>query len=336
MPAYFENGFMVEEPAWHGLGAVIPKDHPATTDVKEAIKVAGLDWKVIKVPLAVPDLESVPSEADAAVQIAIPQQVRGKRAIGRWGVFRDSDWRFIGDVGKRYTILQNEKAFAWFQPWLDQGIVKFETAGSLYNGAVVWVLGRVQQDDDEIIPGDTIKRYILLSTSHDGSQATYAGFSGIRTVCANTLQLAQTSANSKLLRCRHTKSQEQTLALIRDTMTLATQEFEATAEQYRLLARTTIKKDDLVSYVKLVLKVDPDEKELSGRRTNIIDKIVDNYRNGRGSEVAGQTAWGAYNAVAEWLSYDRSSGEKRLKSLWFGDGAKINQRALDVALQLAS
>jgi len=338
MSAYFENGFMVEEPAWHGLGAVIPKDHPATTDVKEAIKVAGLDWKVFKVPLFVPKSASVASDDDEAISISIPKDARGKRAIGHWGVFRDSDYRFIGCVGKKYSILQNKKAFEWFQPWLDSGSVKFETAGSLYDGAVVWVLGKVQQDDDEIIPGDAVKRYILLSTSHDGSQATYAGFSGIRVVCANTLRFAQDHGSSKLLKCRHTKGQNETLKLIQKTMDLANEDFKATADQYRLLARTTIKQDDLVSYVKVVLKTDEGTeakpKELSTKMGNIIDRIVDNYRNGRGSELATGTAWGAYNAVTEWLSYDRGTvGEKRLKSLWFGDGARLNQRALDVAVQ---
>ena len=48
----FESGFFVREPAWHGMRTVI-KDAP---DSKEAIKVAGLDWKVLQAPIcAIPD-----------------------------------------------------------------------------------------------------------------------------------------------------------------------------------------------------------------------------------------------------------------------------------------
>lgn len=54
MSADFESGFFVREPAWHGMGTVI-KDAP---DSKTAIKVAGLDWKVLQAPMcAMPDDE---------------------------------------------------------------------------------------------------------------------------------------------------------------------------------------------------------------------------------------------------------------------------------------
>ena len=50
--------------------------------------------------------------------------------------------------------------------------------------------------------------------------------------------------------------------------------------------------------------------------------------------VAG-TMWGALNAVNEYLAYERgSSDEGRLQSLWFGDSARLNQRALQVAMQM--
>lgn len=339
MPAFYESGFQVEKPAWHGLGRTIPADQARQMSIGDFIQAAELNWSVVKVPLMVPDAESVPNDDGTA--LAIPGGARGKRVASHFGVYRDSDWQQLGVVGRQYVPLQNEQAFHWFQPWLDAGQATMETAGSLYGGSVVWCMAKLSQDDDEIVPGDTLRRYILLSTSHDGSQATYAGFTDIRTVCANTLAMAQKSEASKILRTKHTKSQLASLELIRKTMDLANQEFVATADQFRKMARCAICRDDLVKYVKVVLEVDegtPESpKELSTRRANIIDAIVSRHDTGYGSDIARNTVWGAYNSVAEWLSYERGrAGETRLKSLWFGDGAKINKRAVDLAIQLTA
>ena len=61
---------------------------------------------------------------------------------------------------------------------------------------------------------------------------------------------------------RHSKSLHENLANIREVMDAANQQFEATAEQYRLLARKNINQADLRKYVKRVLKVE-DKEEIS-------------------------------------------------------------------------
>jgi hypothetical protein len=87
-----------------------------------------------------------------------------------------------------------------------------------------------------VAPGDEVEKYLLLSHGHDGSLAVRVGFTPVRVVCANTLSMAHGSDASKLIRVRHSKSLHENLANIREVMNLANAEFEATAEQYRLLA----------------------------------------------------------------------------------------------------
>lgn len=339
MPDYYESGFMVDKPAWHGLGTVIPAERAKFMTMAEFIGAAGLNWQVQKLPLYVPKVPSVQiGNGEDVRKFDIPADAQGKLATDCYGVFRDSDWKCLGSVGDRYTPLQNADAFAWFQPWVESGQVLLETAGSLYGGAVVWVMARLNQDEDEILPEDFVRRYILLSTSHDGSQAIYAGFTDIRTVCANTLAMAKKSKASKLLRCKHTEKHGEALARIRKAMDLANQEFIATAADYRKLAACRINRDDLIKYVKIVLGADEnDDDDISTRTSNQIDRIVHLHDNGKGAEMAKGTLWGAYNAVTEWLSYERGhNAETRLKSLWFGQNAKCNQDALTAALAMAS
>ena len=88
------------------------------------------------------------------------------------------------------------------------------------------------------------------------------------------------------------------LANIREVMDLANAEFEATAEQYRRLARKSINQADLRRYVKKVFKVE-DDQDGSTRLKNIMEEIVGLAEAGRGNDLPSVrgTLWTAYNGV---------------------------------------
>jgi hypothetical protein len=120
-------------------------------------------------------------------------------------------------------------------------------------------------------------------------------------------------------------------------MNFANEQFEATAEQYRLLARKSINQADLCRYVKRVLKMD-EGMNLSTRSQNIIDEIIGRCESGKGNDLPSVrgTYWTAYNGVNEWLAYERGHNQQnRLNSLWFGDSANVNRFALETALAMA-
>ena len=120
-------------------------------------------------------------------------------------------------------------------------------------------------------------------------------------------------------------------------MDLANQAFEATAQQYKLLARRSINQADLRKYVRRVLKIEGEE-DMSARSRNIVEGIVRLAEAGRGNDLPSirGTYWSAYNGISEWLTYSRGRSEdSRLNSLWFGAGALINRHALEAALDMA-
>src|SRR5204863_7206686 len=168
-------------------------------------------------------------------------------------------------------------------PFLDSKEAALHTAGSLREGSRVWVLAKLNRDPLVVAPGDEVEKFVLLSHGHDGSLAVRVGFSPIRVVCANTLALAHRADASKLIRVRHSKSLHENLANIREVMDLANQEFEATAEQYRLLARKNINQADLTRYVKKVMKAD--DKKPSTRMANLIKDIIGRCESGRGNDL---------------------------------------------------
>jgi phage/plasmid-like protein (TIGR03299 family) len=163
------------------------------------------------------------------------------------------------------------------------------------------------------------------------------GFTPIRVVCANTLALAHADkAGSKLIRVRHTRRLADNLEALQDVINLADQEFTATAEQYRQLRKHGVHQGDLAAYVRQVFGIE--SATLNGQQRRILEGCFRLFEEGRGAELPGVrgTLWGAYNAVTEYLGYVRGTNQDtRLSSLWFGESARTNQRALEIALAMA-
>jgi phage/plasmid-like protein (TIGR03299 family) len=318
-----ESMFSVNEVPWHGLGTLL--DSPPT--VAEAMREAGLDWTVTMREVRTVDGAEVP----------------GVRAT-----VRESDGRVLGCVGTYYKPLQNAEAFDFFNPFLAAGEATLETAGSLREGSRIWILAKLARDPSVIVPGDEVNKYILLANAHDGSLTVRVGFVPIRVVCANTLALAAEHQASKLLRIRHQKNVVASLTQLHDVMNTANASFEATAEQYRRLAKSAVVEDDLKRYVKTVFAphttwkkavVADEGDEVDDSKSRVYDAVKRLFETGRGANLPGVrgTMWAAYNAVTEYIGYERGEAQDtRVDSMWFRGGARINARALDTALAMAA
>jgi phage/plasmid-like protein (TIGR03299 family) len=308
---------------WHGIGHALN----GTETTEQAMVLAGCDSPVDLIPLfAHIGTKQIPTRQYATV--------------------RRSDESLLGYVGAGYRVIQNPTAFKWFDPLIESGLVTLETAGSLRNGKRVWILAKIKADPVEIVPGDPVNRYLLLSNSHDGTFAERIGYVGIRVVCANTQRMAFEDPASKLIRIRHTKNAEQAMQIVRETMKIADREFLATAEQYKQMTRCSVDTRTLKAYVrrvfvpKMVTKGATDA-ELAEASTcaRVIPEIIKLFESGRGSSLPGVkgTMWGAYNAATEYLNHARGkSADARLDSLWFGEAGRISDRAMTVALTMAA
>jgi len=312
-----ESMFYLGNVPWHGLG--IKLETPPT--IEEAIEEAGLNWRVDRKPLVI-----------QGTDIQVPS----------YATVRDSDQSVLGVVGKTYRVLQNETAFKWFQPFLDSGEVELHTAGSLRNGRHVWILARVKGGDAEIVKGDTIEQYILLSHSHDGTCAIRAGFTGIRVVCANTVAAAHSAKDSKLIKIRHSENAELALSKVRQSLDVGRREFAATAQGMREMAATGCDIKTLKAYIREVFAPEvtlSTATEQNSTVERLCEKIVPLFEDGRGAQLPGVkgTLWGGYNSVTEFLTWERGrSADTRLENLWFGPAGNLAQRAYDVALKMAA
>lgn len=192
MAANVESMFYTRTAPWHGLGVRVEE----VLGSKEALIQAGLDWKVEQ------------TDVYAA---------SGERIPGYKANIRDIDRSVLGIVGDRYKIVQNEEAFAFTDGLLGEG-VKYETAGSLAGGKIVWMLAKLPEK--YIISGDAIEPYLVFCNSHDGSGAIRVAMTPVRVVCQNTLNLALKGA-SRVWSARHTGNVMNRMDEARETLQLA-------------------------------------------------------------------------------------------------------------------
>jgi phage/plasmid-like protein (TIGR03299 family) len=160
-----ETMFSVRQVPWHGLGKVIEDE----VDSVAAIKAAGLDWEVKQTPIYQPNGNLIPEY---------------------YANIRSSDNKVLGVVTGRYTIVQNQQAFAFTDALVGSGDVKYETAGSLHDGKKVWMLAKLQGHEGFHLNDDKTEIYICFTNTHDGSGAVRVLVTPIRVVCQNTLNLA--------------------------------------------------------------------------------------------------------------------------------------------------
>jgi phage/plasmid-like protein (TIGR03299 family) len=323
----FESGlFTNNEEAWHGLGVVMPEK---VYDIQKALTVGGLDWTVSKRPLAY-------TANDGQDVIEMP---------GYYALARDSDNTILNPcVSKTYVPLQNSEAFSFFEPFLHEQDCFISAAISLQNGKKVCMTVEIEDNEREIVPGDTVKTYLLLVTSHDGSSKTIVKYTDKRPVCQNTLRMAL-AGSGEFRAVRHSSNQLERLQSIQSSLNLYKRSFEHQVSLYKQLANKRMDVDATRNYLETLLHRElketgvrlekaPEEVKLEDNR--FARKCLENYLFTPDLQMPGVegTAWAAFNSVTEAVKYRSSNPDNRLNSIWFGPDGKLIERAKELALTI--
>lgn len=307
----------VGEKPWHELGTRVES---AMTSA-EAIKLAGLDWKVEKQQIYLP--------SGAGVQ-------------GKFATVRMDQDLALGVVGNRYTILQNSQAFGFADALVGIKEAIYHTAGALGQGEIIWILAKLN-GVIEVVKGDITEKYLLLMNRHDGYGSVVIQWTGIRVVCQNTLNMALHNGGADIsVALRHTASMGLRVDEVRKALGIISAKEKIFAEAGKRLAAVQLTAEAWKDYL-LKLELAP-KKDAEGtgktRAENVMREVTALFEHGKGTEIPGVrgTLWGGMNAVVEYADYVRKGDgalTNRAKSLLMGSGADLKQRAWDVALQLA-
>jgi phage/plasmid-like protein (TIGR03299 family) len=213
---------------------------------------------------------------------------------GRHAVTRATDDRALGVVGDTYRIVHNEEAFEWMDALLgDAHGFHYEAAGSLRNGAMVWLLAKAPFPID--LPDSTVDSYVLLTNGHDGMHAVTAAVTPVRVVCANTLRAALGGTRNKVS-IRHTPSAERRLAEAQRVLGLAQGAADHMERTARDLLAKRISEADVVDVLDQLVPVEGSDRSRT-RARNIRGDILTTYRSADDQREIVGTAWGLFNAV---------------------------------------
>ena len=311
--------FYVGEEPWHRLGTRL--NTPPTA--AEAIGAAKLDWRVAKKPLWAVDTNH-----------GHGRPVPGYCAIVREDQWGGDDCPVLGVVSDKYQPLQNVEAFEVFDRIVGQGAAVYHTAGALGRGERVWILARLP-DDFEVVNGDPVGRWLLLSNSHDGKSSVQVKLTPIRVVCRNTLVRAL--KDGPAFRVPHTRDMRTRLAQAEKTLGLVRRQYADLEATFGRMTKYMLTGARLTEYLSAVFPdpADADDEQAVAAVRRQRGWGTHFFEKGKGNDLPGVrgTLWAAYNGVAELTDHrgTRQTADRRLHSVWFGEGAGVKARALRAA-----
>lgn len=318
------------------MANVITTNFDANTPIGSVLARAGLDWTVSMKDLVL------------AEDTRTCDSLEECRAVPVRAIVRSDNGAVLGVGGPDYFPVQNWEKLAVIAPLAESGVARMDTAGSLRGGRKVWLQADLGVEGD-VLRGDHVRQRLLVAGSHDGSIAVRIVQTYIRAVCENTMHAALEQGTGVSI--KHTRTASDRMAEVARVVGEAQRDFSNALQQWRGLARVSVTEARMREYIKSVFsqrKAAPVQAPASGivveDRTGgangerVTERVMELVDAGAGVNIPGVrgTLWGTYNAVTEYLTHIRGNdADTRMDSLWFGNGAALNQRALDLALDMA-
>lgn len=326
------DGIMLAgQPAWHGLGTVLP----TRTDAFTALQTARLNWEVEVAEI------SATLKSGAVV-------TGGANRV----VVRSDTGEVFATCKAGYRPIQNVDLAELAYEISNASECAVETAGSIRGGRKVWFLldmGTVYAAAD-----DKIKPYLFICTAHDLSMPLEIGAITTRVVCANTMRIALRELDQKCIRIKHTAAAETRVAMVKDLLQKPMEELRVFGTKATQMAEQGISDEQLQAYFTSVWQrangaltqqdvADPESRR-SQRYLQEVTQWLKNFRDdARQTGVSTKgTVWAAMNSVTQYANHERTvrneteDPTRRLDSVLFGTAADLNKSAYDAAVALLS
>lgn len=333
---YKEKGYAVN-PLIGRVGTMVPENVSAS----EAFAIAGLDWTADKRPCFF-------MGPDGPVQS--PEHC---------SIVRSDNDALLGIHGSGYTPVQNA-ALINLLDYLREDI-KIENVLSIRQGRKIFATVSIQAED-EVVPGDRVRRYLHAFNSFDGSSSFGVFFSDVRLACANQLNyltgkaVGQAVSDGTGLRMKHTASVTGFAERLPQLIDLERRAFRQSISELRDITGVTL----TTEIARRVLEstyadklATPIKDKASGElrpRTIVdlpeIDTIRSHYAGVTGLGITSipgirGTAYALFNAITQFETHDAGRGKDeterartRLESLWGGTSARRIAKAREACLAL--
>ena len=332
---YKEAGYKVE-PLIDKLGTRITENVSGT----EAFRIAGLDWT---------------AEKRAAFFMGEDGPIL---APDHCSVVRSDNGQLMQIAGKGYTPVQHTSIAELFN--FLSGEIEIENVLSIRGGRKCYATASIKIED-EVVPGDRVKRYLHAFNSHDGSCSFGVFFTDVRLACANQLGMltkresSNAVASGQGLRMKHTKSVLEFAKNLPQLIDLERQSFRKSITELRdltgvpLTAELTKRVLEVTFADKLATPIK--DKQTGDKRDRVLTDLPEFGQirehcyggTGLGMDMDGVrgTLYGLLNGITQNQTHDggksKDSTERnraRLESLFGGAASKRINAAREACLAL--
>jgi hypothetical protein len=338
----------------------------------EALKVAGLDWKTVQLPLVIQGrTEQRPS--------AYKSLVRSDNGVE------------LGVSTASYKPVHNHQLVGAMREAAGAAGVMLEQMGSLDDGRRVWAVGTVPNTGFSLPVGkeweermerphggttswvteDKTVLKVLMGAGHVPGMAITMEFMAERLICTNGAKISRELGSFRMTHSGHWGPAQ--VARIHNMLKNAGLSFERYEAQARIMRDVKMSREegelfviqllqpkileDIVANGRVSARVrDTDGvngfnparlmEEMVGREDRLITPDMFNRATGRvlelvpnqpGAGMAQGTVWNQFNAVTYFVDHERGrTSDSGLNAAFFGEGANLKEGALELAGQYAA
>ena len=325
-----EMAYTGEKP-WHNLGQQLD----AGSSIEQWQAAAGMDWKIQRSKVR------YFADREGATQLEMPDQ---------HVLFRSDTKDALGLVSAKYKTVQPAQVLEFFRELTEGAGFELSTAGTLFGGKKFWALAKLPEAMAQIGSGDTIRGFLLLATSCDGSSATTGKFVCERVVCNNTLTMAM-AEGGKAVKVSHRNVFN--AEKLKEQLGAAQHQFGAVVDAARALTQVRISRAQAEQFVRGLLRpaeaapVSPDafaafmakvaaDDQRAPRGEADILRLFAGAAKGDSLPGVHGTAWGLLNAVTEYVDHHATakSDSHRMASAWFNGGDDLKTEAFERLMAL--
>lgn len=299
--------------------------------VNEILTANGLDFTIEKLPMfAKQPIISI----DGGGNI-----VNDSKAIHTpyFGLLNSKSGEIINTVKKGYTVSQNaeiiELVLRGIAPFGSE--LKVQNAGSINGGRRVFI--QLAIEGVSKVGSDTIKRYVTIIDSNDGSTGLSIGIGDLTMSCSNQFFHFYKQGQSRM---RHTASLDARIQEIPNLIEMALEQSMMMTKSYQEMATVGVSNTNVHDLVKLVVGVSKassigDLADASSKSTNAMNSLYEQIR----IEMAqkGKSVWGLHSGVTRWTTHEKSAPLRengRIESAMLSTNYRTNQQSLAFAKEL--
>lgn len=255
-----------------------------------------------------------------------------------FGLYNSKTNECINTVKEGYTISQNSEVVEMVLRGMEPfgGELSVQKAGSLNGGRKIFL--QLGIEGTSRVGNDTIKRYVTIIDSNDGSTGLSVGIGDLTMSCQNQFFYFYKGGQAKM---RHTASIESKIKEIPSLIELALNQSIRQIDLYERFVDTSISDNDIHKMVNLhtglsKLSSIQDTIDASGKTINAMEKLYEMIRIETAQK--GKNVWGLHSGVTRWTTHEKSAPRRengRIESAMLSTNYRTNQASFEFARELA-